>query len=41
MLWWGTFNYLATLSKEALKGALSPFHFNETGLAGENQVVSS
>lgn len=39
MPWWGTFNYLATLSKEALKGALSAFCFNDTGLAGE--VVSS
>lgn len=31
-------NYLAALTKVALTGALSVLHFNNTGLAGENEV---
>lgn len=41
VLWWGMLNYLAALSKEALTGTLSVFHFNNTGIAGESQVDSS
>lgn len=37
----GVLNYLAALSKEALTGALSVFHFNNTDVAGESQVDSS
>lgn len=37
---WGAFNYLATLSKEALKEHYLPFA-SITGLAEESQVVSS